>query len=151
MTQIILLLCGRNLKISSREKLGVTTNKLELQCKLYSLYLKDRGKAQEHIKTMTNVFKSLSVIGDPVYDEDCVIYFLASLPDAYDMLVMAHEANQDMPQMNVVTEHLLHKECKLNGYGSSSGTNNAMTAYHYKKMLYPNQNTPGVKKVAAKN
>ena len=42
------------------------------------------------------------------------------------MLVMALEANQDMPQMDVVTEHLLHRECKLNGYGSSSETNNAM-------------------------
>ena len=31
-------------------------NKLELQCKLHLLYLKDRGKVQEHFKIMTNLF-----------------------------------------------------------------------------------------------
>ena len=79
------------------------------------------------------MFEALSVIGDPLSDQDCVVYLLASLSDSYNMLVTALEANQDVPQMEVVTEHLLHEECKLNDCGSSSGTNKAMAAYCYKK------------------
>ena len=45
-------------------------NKLELRCKLYSLRLKAGGSVQEHIKAMTEIFESLSVIGDPVSEED---------------------------------------------------------------------------------
>ena len=82
---------------------------------------------------MTEIFESLSVVGDPVSDEDRVVYLLASLPDTYNMLVTALETNQDVPQMDVVTERLLHEERKLNDRGSSSGTNKAMAAYHYKK------------------
>jgi len=97
------------------------------------LCLKDGGNVQEHIKAMMEMFEALSVIGDPLSDQDCVVYLLASLSDSYNMLVTALEANQDVPQMEVVTEHLLHEECKLNDCGSSSGTNKAMAAYCYKK------------------
>ena len=38
---------------------------------------------------------------------------LASLPESYDMLVTALEANADVPKMEVVTERLLHEERKL--------------------------------------
>ena len=62
-----------------------------------------------------------------------LFYLLECLPDTYNMLVMALEANQDVPQMDVVTERLLHEECKLNDQGSSSGTNKAIAAHHYKK------------------
>ena len=75
----------------------------------------------------------LSVIGDSVSDEDRVVYLLASLPDCYNMLVTALEANKDVPQMEVVTERLLHEECKLNDRDSSSGTNKAMAAYCHKR------------------
>ena len=107
-------------------------NKLELRRKLYSLCLKDGRCVQEHVKAMTEIFES-SVVGDPVSDGDCVVYLLASLPDSYNMLVTALEANQDIPQMEVVTERLLHEERKLNDRGSSSGTNKAMTACRYKR------------------
>ena len=108
-------------------------NNLELCRKLYSLRLKAGDSVQEHIKAMTEIFESLSVIGDPVSEEDRIVYLLASLPDCYNMLVTALEANQDVPQMEVVTERLLHKERKLNDHGSSSGTTKAMTAYHHKR------------------
>ena len=108
-------------------------NKLELRRKLYSLRLKAGGSVQEHIKAMTEIFESLSVIGDPVSDEDRVVYLLASLPDCYNMLVTALEANKDVPPMEVVTERLLHEERKLNDRGSSSGINKAMAAYRHKR------------------
>ena len=63
---------------------------------------------------MTELFEGLSVIGDPVSEEDRVVYLLASLPESYNMLVTALEANVDVPKMEVVTERLLHKERKMN-------------------------------------
>ena len=109
-------------------------NKLELCRKLYSLHLKAGSSVQEHIKAMTEIFESLSVIGDPVSEEDRVVYLLASLPDCYNMLVTAlDEANQDVPQMEVVTKRQLHEECKLNDRSSSSGTTKAMKAYRHKR------------------
>ena len=59
---------------------------------------------------MTELFEGLSVFGDPVSEEDCVVYLLTSLPESYDMLVTALEANVDVPKMEVVTERLLHEE-----------------------------------------
>ena len=62
---------------------------------------------------MTEIFDGLSVAGDPVSDEDRVIHLLASLPDSFNMLVTALEANPEVPKMEVVTERLLHEERKL--------------------------------------
>ena len=47
---------------------------------------------------MTEIFNELSVIGDPISEEDRVVYLLASLPDSYNTLVTALKANQDVPQ-----------------------------------------------------
>ena len=52
------------------------------------------------------------MIGDKIEDEDKVVYLLASLPELYDMLVTAIEANADVPDMKTVTECLLHEERK---------------------------------------
>ena len=55
------------------------------------------------------------------------MHLLASLPDSFNMLVTALEANPDVPQMEVVTERLLHEERKLKDRdGSSSETTKAM-------------------------
>ena len=67
---------------------------------------------QEHIKYMTEVLDELSIVDEPVQEEDRVVYFLASLPDSYSMLVTALEANADVPKLEVVTERLLHGEKK---------------------------------------
>ena len=87
--------------------------KLELRRKLHSLRLKDGDSVQEHIKAMTEIFDCLSVAGDPVSDKDRVVHLLASLPDSFNMLVTALEANPEVPKMEVVTECLLHEERKL--------------------------------------
>ena len=68
-------------------------NKLELRRKLHSLRLKEGESVQEHIKSLTDVFEALSVVGDPVSEEDRVVQLLASLPDSFNMLVTALEAN----------------------------------------------------------
>lgn len=55
--------------------------------KLFSLKLKEGGSVTEHVKTMTEVFEDLAVIGDSVSEEDWVVHLLATLPESFDMLV----------------------------------------------------------------
>ena len=67
---------------------------------------------QYHIKSMTQVCDELSAIGDPVNEENCVVYLLASLPQSYSVLVMALEANAEVPPLALATERLIHEEAK---------------------------------------
>ena len=88
-------------------------NKLQLRRQLFSLKLKDGESVQKHIKSMTETFEALAVIGDPVTEEDRVVYLLASLPPKYDMLVTALEAqSESVPKWELVTERLRHEELK---------------------------------------
>ena len=65
---------------------------------------------QQHIKEMTELFESLAVIGDAISEEDRVVHLLASLPESYDMLVTALEANsENVPAMENVTEGYCEK------------------------------------------
>ena len=54
---------------------------------------------QEHIKTLTKLFNELAVVGDMIKEEDRVVYLLASLPDSFNTLVTALEANKDISKM----------------------------------------------------
>lgn len=104
-------------------------NKLELRRKLYALRLKEGEPVQEHIKKMTELFEGLSVIDDPVSDEDRVVHLLASLPDSFGMLVTALEANSEtVPRMEIVTERLLHEEQKQKEKGAVSEEQKALAA-----------------------
>ena len=87
-------------------------NKLSLRRKLFRLKLNEGGSVSEHIKELTEIFNSLSVLGDTVTDEDRVVHLLASLPESYSVLVTALEANAEVPSMETVTERLLHEERK---------------------------------------
>lgn len=90
-------------------------NKLELKRKLFSMRLNEGESVQEHIKCMTELCDELSAIGEPVNEEDRVVYLLASLPETYSVLVTALEASTDVPTLAVVTERLLHEETKRKG------------------------------------
>ena len=79
----------------------------------FYLRLKEDDSVQEHIKAMTEIFDGLSVIGDPISDEDCVVHLLATFPESYNVLVTALQGNEAVPRMEVVTERLLHEERKL--------------------------------------
>ena len=118
-------------KLADQFQKKTWANKLELRRKLYSLRLKDGDSVHAHIKSMTEVFEALAVIDDPVSEEDQVVHLLASLPETYDMLVTALEANAEVPKMELVTERLLHEECKLKGREEASASNDkVMTAGH---------------------
>ena len=90
------------------------SNKLQLRRKLYGLKLKEGGSVNEHIKAMSEIFEELAVIGDAISEEDRVVHLLASLPDSYNVLVTALEAqSENVPRWSLVTERLLHQESKL--------------------------------------
>eukprot|EP00794_Sanderia_malayensis_P003848 gene3848-4384_t len=77
------------------------------------------------------LFEELTIIGDPIKEEDRVVHMLASLPEAYDVLVTALEANEDVPKMEVVTERLMREEMKLKekeACGASSHDGKALTS-----------------------
>ena len=61
-------------------------NKLELKRKLFSMRLAEGGSVQAHVKAMTELCDELSVVGEPVKEEDRVVYLLASLPESYNVL-----------------------------------------------------------------
>ena len=81
---------------------------------------------QKRTKSMTETFESLSVIDDPMSEEDRVVYLLASLPESYNMLVTAFEANPEVLKMEVVSERSLYEEHKTKE--RSESTNNAAKA-----------------------
>ena len=123
-------------KLSDQFQKETWANKLELRRKLYSLKLKEGDSVQEHIRKMTETFEELAVIGDPMKEEDQVVYLLASLPESFNMLVTALEANPDVPQMEVVTERLLHEERKQQDREDSERSHlKAMTVTRSKGVL----------------
>ena len=93
---------------------------MDLCRKLHSLQLKDKESAQTHIKVMTEILDSLMVAGETVLEEDRVVYLLASLPESYNVLMTALEANEDVPKLEVVTKCILHQERKLKDKGQNA-------------------------------
>ena len=88
-------------------------NKLSLRRRLNNLRLQDKDSVKDHVKSMTEIFNELAVIGAPKEEEDKVVTLLASLPDKFNMLVTALEENSEVPSMEIVTERLFHEENKL--------------------------------------
>ena len=83
-------------------------NKLNLRKKLFTMRLKEGDSVKEHIKRMTEVFRELAVVAEPVSEEDKVVHLLASLPDTYNVLVTAVESgSESVLPLETVTERLL--------------------------------------------
>lgn len=66
----------------------------------------------DHIKEMVELFNKLAIVGAPIDNEDQVVYLLASLPEFYDTLVTALEANKKVLSMETVIDHLTYEERK---------------------------------------
>lgn len=123
-------------KLSDQFQKKSWANKLELRRRLYSLRLKEGDPVQEHIRQMTEIFEELAVIGDPLKEENRVVYLLASLPESFSMLVTALETNADVPQMEVVIERLLHEERKQKDREDDRSHSKAMaTAVHPRRSV----------------
>ena len=122
-------------RLSDQFQKKTWANKLELRRRLYKMRLKG-DSMQSHIKGMMEIFEALAIIGDPVTEEDHVVHLLASLPDSFNMLVTALEANPEVPKMENVTERLLHEERKRKDRKESyGGANNAMMTLNGKARM----------------
>ena len=86
-------------KLGNQFEKKTWATRLDLRRKLHSLQSKDGESAQMHIKVMTEIFDLLAVAGETVSEEDRVVYLLASLPESYNVLVTALEANEDVPKL----------------------------------------------------
>lgn len=82
---------------------------------------------------MTPFKNTSSAIDVPLTEEDKVVYLLASLPESFNVLVTALEANPEVPKMTVVVERLLHTESKMNEKETTVKDERAMTAKTTKK------------------
>lgn len=127
-------------------------NRLRLRRRLHSLKLNEGGAVQEHIRQMTEIFQELAVVGDPVGEEDRVVYLLASLPESYDMVVTAFEANSEVPKIEVVTERLLNHEKKQKDRKGTDESESAMAVrskeircYYCKKLGHIKRNCSAFK------
>ena len=56
-------------------------NKLSLRRRLNNLQLQDEDSVKDHVKSMTEIFNELAVIGATIEEEEKVFTLLASLPD----------------------------------------------------------------------
>ena len=79
------------------------------------------------MRAMTEIFNELSVVGESISEEDRVVQIFASLPESYNMLVTALEANSEVPKMEVVMERLLHEERKLKERTTATNSEEVMT------------------------
>ena len=69
-----------------------------------SLYNAVERNYAESYQRCDGDFEALAVIGNPVTEEDRVVHLLASLPDSFNILVTALEANPEVPKMENVTK-----------------------------------------------
>jgi len=77
---------------------------------------------------MTDIFEELSIVGDPIKEEDRVIHLLACIPPSFDVLVTALEASEDVSKMEIVTDRLLCEEIKLKEKVACGGKAHEMRA-----------------------
>ena len=68
-------------KLADQFQKKTWANKLALRKRLHNLKLKDGQSMQKHVKALTEIFDELSIIGDPLDEENQVVHLLASLSE----------------------------------------------------------------------
>ena len=104
-------------------------NKLILKTRLSRMRLKDNQSVSEHIRGMTEIFQELSIIGQPMEEEDRVVQLLTSLPKKYNVLVTSLLSNVEVPSMEIVTERIMHEDRKLKEIESKESKNQNQVFY----------------------
>ena len=100
---------GKNYRINFGKNMGEQVNPAT---EIHSLQLKDGESLKGYIKAMMELFNELAIVGDVIQDEDSVIYLLARLPDSFITLATVNEADEEVSEMEIVTERILHEERK---------------------------------------
>ncbi len=105
--------------------------------------LVEGSSVQDHIKSLTEVCDELTAIGESVKEEDRVVYLLASLPECYNVLVTALEANDEVLKLATVTARLLHEKTKMKSQLNQPGQEGALTTGFKKRLRCHFCNKPG--------
>ena len=71
----------------------------------------------EHIKTVSQIFEGYAVIADALSEEDGIIHLLANLPETFNVLVTALEAQSE----NIPKWDLLLRGCCTRSQSSRKG------------------------------
>ena len=118
-------------------------NRYELWKRLFSMpkmrEIRDGGSVNEHLKSLQEIFDSLSVLEDPVTENKQVMFILASLPESFQTMVTALAAStEDVPSIADVKERLRSEELRQkqsvmtdNGASESRKALTTTTSYGY--------------------
>ena len=113
------------------------TNKFQIKRKLYNNKLGNDDDVQLHLKGLAESFSALSMLGDPVGEEDKVILLLSSLSSRFDPLVTALEALEKVPSWEMAMEKVISESVK---HGSSSGDMSHAQALHARHKKFGKNN-----------
>jgi hypothetical protein len=87
-------------------------NKLFLRKKLYNLRMRDGDSVAEHLNDFNTVVSQLVSVDIKISDEDKCINLLCSLPDLWDILVVAIGSNTTSLKFEEVVSSLLSEEMR---------------------------------------
>jgi hypothetical protein len=82
-------------------------NKLFLRKKMYTLRMRDGDSVEEHLNAFNTVVSQLVYVEIKISDEDKCISLLCSLPDSWDILVVAIGSNTSALKFDEVLSSLL--------------------------------------------
>lgn len=84
--------------------------RIQLRRKFITAQMDVTKPMQDHINMVNELATRLASIGSPVSEEDILLVLLASLPDAYDNIVVALETHHTSLTVDIVTSALLNEE-----------------------------------------
>eukprot|EP00253_Pinus_taeda_P028861 PITA_28861 len=96
-------------------------NKLFLRNNLYNLRMKYGDSVIEHLNTFNTVISHLSSVDIKIsYEHKCII-LLCSLPDSWDILVIAISSNATALQFDEIVSSLLTEEMRWKNMENQNG------------------------------
>ena len=87
-------------------------NKLFLRKKLYNFRMRDRDSLAEHLNAFNTVVSHMSYVDIKISNEDKCISLLFSLPDLWDILVIAIGRNTTTLKFDEIVSSLLLEEMR---------------------------------------
>jgi hypothetical protein len=94
-------------KLGNLYKYKSLVNKLFMRNKLYNMRMRDGDSMTEHLNTFKTVVSQLVYVEIKISDEDKCIILLCSLPDSWDILVVAIGSNKNSLKFDEVVSSLL--------------------------------------------
>ena len=85
-------------------------NQFALRKELYSCSMAPNSSICDHIRTITQLFDSLSAVCDNLDDKNRVMLLMSSLPSKFDVLITALQSNKDVPSFEELVEKLNAEE-----------------------------------------